>query len=269
MYDLDWMSVEVERQVLLWMSCGMIVSAPVVFGVLLTMPAPYGRYVGSVSWGWLMDARCAWFLQELPSLAVPCVLWLCHTTTLALPNKLLLGVFVVHYIHRSVVYPALMTAHRSMPCSVFLLATLMTVYNGVMQTSYLLYVAVYPDGWVTSATFLSGMLLCVCGMAVNIHSDHILTSLRRQDAAAAAAAADRVYKIPRGGLFEYVSCANLLGEVVEWSGYAVACWSLPAAAFALMTVCNLAPRAIHHHRWYTEKFEDYPVTRRALIPFVL
>jgi 3-oxo-5-alpha-steroid 4-dehydrogenase 1 len=24
-----------------------------------------------------------------------------------------------------------------------------------------------------------------------------------------------------------------------------------------------------HHRWYREKFEDYPSGRRALIPFVL
>ena len=51
-----------------------------------------------------------------------------------------------------------------------------------------------------------------------------------------------------GGMFEWVSCANFLGEIVEWTGFAVACWSLPAAVFALMTACNLAPRAIHHHR---------------------
>jgi len=99
MYDLDWVTVEIERRILFWMSCGMIMSALVVFGVLLMMPAPYGRYA-STSWGWLMDARYAWFIQESPSLVVPCVLWLCHNTTLALPNKLLLGVFVIHYIHR-------------------------------------------------------------------------------------------------------------------------------------------------------------------------
>eukprot|EP00904_Undaria_pinnatifida_P007423 jgi/Undpi1/3810/HiC_scaffold_16.g07179.m1 len=50
-------------------------------------------------------------------------------------------------------------------------------------------------------------------------------------------------------MFEYVSTANFFGECVEWCGFAIAGWSLPAAAFALYTVANLVPRARarHHH----------------------
>jgi len=99
MDNLDWMSVENERRLLSWMSYGMILSALLVFVVLLLMPAPYGRY-RSASWGWLMDSRLAWFMQELPSLVLPPVLWLCSATSLALPNKLLLAVFIVHYFQR-------------------------------------------------------------------------------------------------------------------------------------------------------------------------
>jgi len=83
------------------------------------------------------------------------------------------------------------------------------------------------------------------GMAVNMHSDHTLISLRRSS----DDVADAVYRIPEGGMFEYVSCANYLGEMVEWLGFAVACWSLPAAAFAVLTICNLGPRALHYHRY--------------------
>ncbi|CAN0141629.1 unnamed protein product, partial [Laminaria digitata] len=51
--------------------------------------------------------------------------------------------------------------------------------------------------------------------------------------------------------------------------FAIAVWSLPASAFALYTVANLAPRARKHHLWYLEKFrEDYPSERRAFIPFI-
>jgi len=31
---------------------------------------------------------------------------------------------------------------------------------------------------------------------------------------------------------------------------------------------NLIPRALDHHRWYKEQFEDYPPERKALLPFL-
>ena len=73
----------------------------------------------------------------------------------------------------------------------------------------------------------------------------------------------------QGGMFEYVSGANFFGEMVEWAGFAVACWSLPALAFALFTWSNIGPRAVQHHRNYLEKFRgEYPANRKAVIPFV-
>jgi steroid 5-alpha reductase family enzyme len=132
--------------------------------------------------------------------------------------------------------------------------------NGYLQARYLIRYADYPANWLTTPTYLIGITLCICGMAINIHSDSILGSLRSKQGE---------YKIPRGGLFEYVSGANYFGEIIEWTGYALTCWSLPAATMAIMTLCNVGPRAIHHHRWYKEKFEDYPTNRTALIPFIL
>ena len=38
--------------------------------------------------------------------------------------------------------------------------------------------------------------------------------------------------------------------------------------FVFFTAANLVPRAVSHHRWYQEKFDDYPA-RKAVIPFVL
>ena len=52
----------------------------------------------------------------------------------------------------------------------------------------------------------------------------------------------------QGGMFNYISGANFFGESVEWMGYALACWHLPAFAFAIFTVCNIGPRAFHHHK---------------------
>ena len=48
-------------------------------------------------------------------------------------------------------------------------------------------------------------------------------------------------------MFEYVSAANYFGECLEWSGFALASWSLPALAFGWFTWANIGPRAYHHH----------------------
>ncbi len=77
------------------------------------------------------------------------------------------------------------------------------------------------------------------------------------------------YKIPFGGLYGVVSCPNYLGEILEWVGFAIAASTAPGWAFAFFTASNLVPRAVAHHRWYLEKFADYPTRRRAILPFLL
>ena len=51
-----------------------------------------------------------------------------------------------------------------------------------------------------------------------------------------------------GGMFEYVSGANFFGECLEWSGYALACSSISAVAFAVFTTSFVGVRAIQHHK---------------------
>ena len=61
---------------------------------------------------------------------------------------------------------------------------------------------------------------------------------------------------------------TISGEILEWTGWAVATWSLGGLAFCVFTAANLIPRARSNHRWYRENFSDYPPNRRALIPEV-
>ena len=55
-------------------------------------------------------------------------------------------------------------------------------------------------------------------------------------------------------------------EIVEWLGWALLTWSPAGLAFAAWTMANLVPRARAHHRWYRERFPDYPARRKALVP---
>jgi len=70
-------------------------------------------------------------------------------------------------------------------------------------------------------------------------------------------------------MYRYVSCPNYLGEILEWAAWAVLTWSLVGLVFAIWTGANLIPRALAHHKWYQEKFPDYPKDRKAIIPFLL
>jgi 3-oxo-5-alpha-steroid 4-dehydrogenase 1 len=65
-----------------------------------------------------------------------------------------------------------------------------------------------------------------------------------------------------------VSCPNHLGEIVQWFGFALMAWNLPALSFAVWTAANLIPRAVVHHRWYRAHFSEYPAGRRAVVPGV-
>jgi len=57
--------------------------------------------------------------------------------------------------------------------------------------------------------------------------------------------------------------------MIEWTGWAIATFSLPGLVFALWTAANLVPRALKHHAWYRATFADYPSARKAIIPLVL
>ncbi|KAM5264605.1 3-oxo-5-alpha-steroid 4-dehydrogenase 1 [Ctenodactylus gundi] len=236
-------------------------SGCVCFLLLQRLSSPYGRYASQ--WrGPRMPARAAWALQELPSLAWP--LYECARASAerlsSWPNRILLAMYLVHYVQRTLVFPFLIRGGKPTPLFSCILAFAFCAFNGYLQSRYLSRYAVYADDWATRPRSLAGFALWLTGMVINIHSDHILRNLRKPG--------ESGYKIPRGGLFNYVTAANYFGETMEWCGFALASWSLPAAAFALFTFTILCPRAKHHHRWYLEKFADYPKSRKIMIPFL-
>jgi steroid 5-alpha reductase family enzyme len=118
----------------------------------------------------------------------------------------------------------------------------------------------YSQAWLSSPNFLIGIILFVIGFAINLRSDTILINLRKPG--------ETGYKIPRGFLFTYVSSPNLFGEIIEWAGFALMAWNLPALSFMVWTFANLVPRAKNHHDWYLQQFPDYPRERKIVFPFL-
>ncbi|XP_048754965.2 3-oxo-5-alpha-steroid 4-dehydrogenase 1-like isoform X2 [Ostrea edulis] len=226
--------------------------------------APYGRYTRS-GWGYLLPSKLAWFVQELPSFVVPLLVlsrWRYEDLNIINNNnKVLIGCFLLHYFHRTFIFPLRIRGGKPVPMFPFLAAVFFCSVNGALQTCGLLLEKAEIRHWLQQARFYTGIGIFFTGMYINVRSDILLTRLRGKK--------ERAYQTPKGFLFEYVSGANFLGEILEWGGFAVACNNLPSAAFAIFTCCNIGPRAFHHHRFYREKFDDYPENRKALIPFLL
>ncbi|XP_027599055.1 3-oxo-5-alpha-steroid 4-dehydrogenase 1 [Pipra filicauda] len=257
-----WKRVEgpEERRLLELFSYGLMALGAGSALLLCFIPMPYGRY-STRRFGSLLPARVAWALQELPSLLVPIGLAACGGEAIAAPaNRVLLGCFVLHYAHRALIFPFLIREGKPTPFVTFVLALLFCVFNGYLQGRSLSNYATYPPGWLKDPRFITGFIGWLLGMAINIHSDHILRNLRKPG--------ETGYKIPRGGMFEYVSGANFFGEILEWFGFALACDTTESLAFALCTLFILGSRARQHHQWYLEKFEDYPKDRKIVIPFL-
>ncbi|CAG6017617.1 unnamed protein product [Menidia menidia] len=242
-----------------YFSCGIIL---VGFGHLVhhkKAQTAYGRHMPLSQTAKMVPARLAWFLQEMPALLIPLVLMLTSAKTSSVGKYLLLTTFCLHYFQRTFVY-SFLTRGQPFPLGVMVAGGFFCLINGLLQGHYLLHCAHFDEEWSFGCRYKMGLMMFYVGMAVNIQSDYILRNLRKPK--------EVVYKIPAGGLFEYVSGANYLGEIVEWFGYAVATWSLPTLSFAVFSLCFIGPRAHYHHRFYQEKFKEYPRFRKALIPFI-
>jgi len=227
--------------------------------------ATYGRYSTESPWyyGFLVSGKVAWVVQESPCLLIPLILLYYGNKEClhSLPNMILLGLYLFHYVQRTLIFPFLIRGGKPTPIFLMLIAFAFTTLNSYLQARNLTYLQVYPSSYLYDIRFLAGIVIFFTGMYINLQSDSILRNLRKPG--------DTGYKIPKGGMFEYVSGANFFGEILEWSGFALASWSWMGLAIAIVTICNIGPRGYHHHQWYLNKFKgEYPKHRKAVIPFL-
>ena len=247
-------------RIVLW---GWIALGLLLVPLQLRVTAPYGRHTRG-DWGPMIDNRLGWIVMEIVSPLVFAYFFLSGNQPKTAPMWIIFALWIAHYLHRSLIFPfRLQTRGKQMPLSIAASAAFFNAVNGFFNGYYLGYLSPpYPLSWLSDPRYLLGLVLFLGGAAINLWADNRLINLRRRSD-------EGGYRIPRGGLFRYVSCPNHFGEIVEWTGFAILCWNLPAFSFAVWTAANLIPRACSHHRWYRTHFPDYPQDRRAVIPGLL
>lgn len=240
---------------------GWIGIAVIIFFILLRITAPYGRH-SKKGWGPSINNRVGWILMEVTVLIVLGYFVISFHQRQTPVTWLMIGLFCVHYFNRTFIFPfRLHTKGKSMPVVIVASGIFFNIINGLSLGYYFAFFAQYSIDWLIDIRFIFGLLLFVIGLAINWKADNELIHLRKPN--------ETHYVIPMSPLFRKVSCPNLFGELIEWLGFAILCWNLPALTFFIWTAANLIPRALSHHHWYKEKFEDYPADRKAIIPFIL
>lgn len=250
-----------EAEIHLYATYAELALAGLTFASLFIITAPYGRHARK-GWGPEIGQRLSWVLMELPASVLWLAIYFLGTHALDPAPLLLMALWQVHYINRTFIFPFRIKADgKTTPVSIVLTAIVFNTLNAYVNARQVSEMGSYPTAWLTDPRFLAGVAVFVAGFLINQHADWVLMNLRKPG--------ETGYKVPKGGLYEYITCPNYFGEILEWTGFAIASWSLSGLAFALYTIANLGPRALSHHKWYREKFPDYPASRRALIPFVI
>ncbi len=240
---------------LLWIALGVAV-----FPLTLFLTAPFGRHTDQ-RYGPAINNRLGWMIMESPAIWCFSAVFLLGVQPGCSAAWLLWLFWMIHYTNRGLIFPVrLRTTGKQIPVVIVVSAFAFQVINGVLNGAGL-HAAKYTAHWLTGPGFIIGCLAFFVGWGINLRSDQILLSLRKPD--------ETGYRIPRGGLFRWVSCPNFLGEIIQWIGWAVMCWNLAGLSFAIWTIANLVPRGLAHHRWYAKNFADYPAERKAIVPKLL
>jgi hypothetical protein len=238
-----------------------IATAIIIFFVLQRVTAPYGRYA-SPKWGPQIPNHLGWLFMELPALVIMGY-FLIRTLFNHYPViPLMIGLYCLHYFNRTIIFPfRIHTRGKRMPLLIMSSGIFFNLANTFLLGYYFTHFVTYENTWLTDPRFILGIILFFSGLFINWKADDILIHLRKPS--------ETHYTLPTGWLFNYASCPNMFGELLEWGGFAMLCWNLPALTFFIWSAANLVPRALAHHRWYKKQFPGYPAKRKAIVPFIV
>lgn len=234
--------------------------SPVILLTLLFVSAPYGKFSRG-GWGPRINSLVAWIVMELPAVAAIAVFAIVYRDSIGW-GWVFLAIWEFHYIYRTFIYPVSMHhGRKTFPLSMAISAMVFNVLNGFINGTHLFRLRPLTDpSWFSDPRFIIGLILFGVGFAIHFDSDRRILKQKPGPGH---------YIIPRGGMFRFVSGPSYLGEIIQWTGWAILTWSPAGLAFAVFTFANIFPRGLSGHKWYKENFEDYPAGRKAVIPGIL
>lgn len=270
------------------------------FGAAILLIVPFfGMGKHSSASRWNMPGKIAWVSMEVPALLLTAYISNTLPSQVGIPggfsglpgpNKLMLGLYMLHYANRSLLTPILLTPEMAPIHIVPWFCAL--VFNTVNAYQMAGWMSGYGDvsgvEWVGSRVRIQcGLMIFCLGLFGNILHEDELREIRRKakweqqqkdkkDAAAGKEKkegdkAERVYKIPQALGFGWIFYPHYLSEWIEWAGF----WLIggarftPGRSFLLAEISAMLPQAYQGKQWYLQKFGKENVgNKKAIIPFV-
>ena len=235
----------------------------VVFVCLYFVNAGYGKF-RSNKWGWSIGNKWGWMLMECPALLPMAYLWATASDTQLWPVVFAL-LYMTHYVYRTLIFPFLLKGKSRMPVCIIGMGMAFNLMNSLLLGSSIFLFpsqdyahaaeyALRPATWIGIALFVGGAWL-------HIKSDSIIRHLRKPG--------DTRHYLPQGCMYRYVTSANYLGELVEWTGYALLLGNAAGWMFVWWTAANLVPRAHAIYKKYKQEFgKDALAGRKRIIPYI-
>lgn len=275
--------IEKEDNLNYYMQVGFLVSFIPIFLTLFFIKAYYGKFydsnktknensiLSSVRKLFpVISSRISWIIQECPSVFVTLYYLLKYQSKLTKEKIIVISPFLIHYIQRSFIFPFVIHSSKNYPFELTLMAFSFCLFNSLIINRSVILFSDYDKNDYFS--IFCGILIMFFGMFINIYHDYSMSKQRTENNKKPNSSH---YIIPRGFLYEYISCPNYLGELTEWLGFILISKTFSSFVFFVSTFCNLFPRAIKYHQWYRTKFKDEFAkdeklsARKAIIPFII
>lgn len=132
--------VATEYDLIMVLAWTMLCTGIAVFFALRFVNVPYGKYQTNSAWYWgfPVNAKVAWIVQECPSFLVAAYCWYTavqkgeRKDVLTNVNQVtvLLTMYLVHYFNRSFVYPLRIRGGKPTPFWIMMMAVVFCFYNG-------------------------------------------------------------------------------------------------------------------------------------------
>ncbi|KXT17640.1 hypothetical protein AC579_10155 [Pseudocercospora musae] len=237
-----------------------------------------------------IPGKWAWLIMECPGFLVVNYCMLTIPAKEGLPgvpwaNWTMAGLYTIHYIYRAVLSPLFLNPSMS-PIHPIVLVSAFSwqVMNGLSLGGWLGgYGPQTIYDWAGKLYMIEvGLVIWGWSFLGNLFHDDDLREIRRsakrrqEDQAKKDGkpvdGVEKLYMIPKNGLFHFILYPHYLCEWFEWFGFwMIGGWDcIPARSFLINEISTMLPQALAGKRWYLEKFGKERVgNRKAIIPGLL